>query len=169
MIEDTPNWEARAGAAGLVIPDALPAHPFFPSVCVDGDLAYTSGIVAVEGPPWKMVYAGSVGDELDVEDAQKSAAQAMLNTLGNLRGALGGTLDRVERFVKFTGFVRCRPDFGDMPLVVNGASEVLRSIFGDALLPARSAIGVAALPSKASVEIEAVVRLRPDPAPTHAS
>lgn len=159
----SPHWEARATAAGLVIPEALPAHPFFPSVCVDRDMAYTSGIVAVEGPPWKMVHAGSVGDELDVETAQRSAGQAMLNTLGNLRAALGGSLERVERFVKFTGFVRCRPDFGDMPLVVNGASEVLRAIFGDDLLPARSAIGVSALPSGASVEIEAIVRLRPSP------
>jgi len=155
------RWERRAAAAGLVIPDALPAHPFFPSVCLAGNVAYTSGIVAVEGPPWKMVYAGSVGDEIDVETAQRSAAQAMLNTLGNLRAALGGSLDRVERFAKFTGFVRCRPDFGDMPMVVNGASEVLKAVFGEDLLPARSAIGVAALPGKASVEIEAVVLLHP--------
>ena len=124
------SWDRRAEEIGLVIPDPLPTHEFFPSVAIDGTTAYTSGIVAVEGPPLKLVYAGSVGDDISIEDGQKSAAQAMLCTLGNLKGALGGSLDRVDRFLKFTGFVRCRPEFRDAPLVVNGASEVLRSLFG---------------------------------------
>ncbi len=155
-----PSWDERAEAAGLVIPPPLPAHPMFPGVAIDGTTAYTSGIVAVEGPPWKLAYAGLVGEELDVETAKKSAALAMLCTLANLKGALGGSLDRVDRFVKLMGFVRCRPDFGDPPLVINGASEVLLAIFGADHLPARSAIGVASLPSGASVEIDTVVRLR---------
>ncbi|MCE9622587.1 MAG: RidA family protein [Actinomycetia bacterium] len=154
------SWDERAEAAGLVIPPPLPAHPMFPGVAIDGLTAYTSGIVAVEGPPWKLAFAGSVGDELDVETAKQSAALAMLCTLANLKGALGGSLDRVERFVKLMGFVRCKPEFKDPPLVMNGASEVLLSIFGAELLPARSAIGVAALPSGASVELDAIVKLR---------
>lgn len=159
MVSDT-NWDERAVAAGIEIPPPLPAHPLFPGAVIDGLTAYTSGIVAVEGPPWQMAYAGSVGDELNLEDAQKSAALAMQCTLANLKGALGGSLDRVDRFVKVMGFVRCKPDFGDPPLVINGASEVLAAIFGADRLPARSAIGVAALPNGASVEIDAVVRLR---------
>lgn len=155
-----PSWDERAEAAGLVIPPPLPIHPMFPSVAIDGTTAYTSGIVAVEGPPWKMAFAGSVGDELDIETAKQSAALAMLCTLANLKGALGGSLDRIERFVKLMGFVRCKPEFKDPPLVINGASEVLLSIFGSELLPARSAIGVAALPSGASVEIDTIVKLR---------
>lgn len=155
-----PSWDERAEAAGLVIPPPLPVHPMFPSVAIDGNTAYTSGIVAVEGPPWKLAFAGSVGDELDIETAKQSAALAMLCTLANLKGALGGSLDRVERFVKLMGFVRCKPEFKDPPLVINGASEVLVSIFGSELLPARSAIGVAALPSGASVEIDTIVKLR---------
>ena len=154
-----PSWDERAQAAGFVIPPPLPAHPMFPGVAIDGTTAYTSGIVAVEGPPWKLAYAGSVGDELDVETAKKSAALAMLCTLANLKGALGGSLDRVDRFVKLMGFIRCRPEFRDPPLVMNGASEVLLAIFGADRLPARSAIGVAALPSGASVELDSVVRL----------
>ena len=161
MAEDSsPDWDERAAAAGIVIPEPLPAQPLFPGAVIDGSTAYTSGIVAVEGPPWKMVYAGSVGDEISVEDAQKSAALAMVCTLANLKGALGGSLGRVERFVKLMGFVRCRPDFMQAPNVINGASEVLLNIFGQDRLPARSAIGVAALPGGASVEIDAVVRLR---------
>jgi enamine deaminase RidA (YjgF/YER057c/UK114 family) len=159
MVTDI-SWDQRAAEAGIEIPPPLPANPLFPGAVVDGSTAYTSGIVAVEGPPWKMAYAGSVGDDLDVEDAQKSAALAMRCTLANLKGVLGGSLDRVDRFLKIMGFVRCRPEFGDAPLVVNGASEVLAAIFGADRLPARSAIGVAALPNGASVEIDAVVRLR---------
>lgn len=159
MAEQT-SWDRAAEDAGIVIPDPLPLHGLFPGAVIDGKTVYTSGIVAVEGPPLKLAYAGSVGDEIDVETGQQSARQAMLNTLGNLKGALGGSLDGVDRFLKFTGFVRCQPTFRDAPLVVNGASEVLKSIFGEDRLPARSAIGVAALPNQASVEIEAVVRLR---------
>ena len=158
--ESAYNWDERATEAGIVIPEPLPAQPLFPGAVIEGSTAYTSGIVAVEGPPWKMVYAGSVGDELSIEDAQKSAALAMCCTLANLKGALGGSLDRVDRFVKLMGFVRCRPDFMQAPTVINGASEVLLAVFGQDRLPARSAIGVAALPGGASVEIDAVVRLR---------
>lgn len=161
MADDSlPDWDERAAAAGIVIPEPLPAQPLFPGAVIDGSTAYTSGIVAVEGPPWKMVYAGSVGDDISVEDAQKSAALAMVCTLANLKGALGGSLDRVDRFVKLTGFVRSRADFVQAPTVINGASEVLLNIFGQDRLPARSAIGVAALPGGASVEIDAIVRLR---------
>ena len=161
MTDDSfPNWDERAAEAGIAIPEPLPAQPLFPGAVVDGSTVYTSGIVAVEGPPWKMAYAGSVGDELSVEDAQKSAALAMVCTLANLKGALGGSLNRVDRFVKLMGFVRCPADFMQAPTVINGASEVLLNIFGPDRLPARSAIGVAALPGGASVEIDAVVRLR---------
>ncbi len=154
------SWDERAAAAGIEIPPPLPANPLFPGAVIDGTIAYTSGIVAVEGPPWKMAYAGSVGDDVDVETGKESAALAMVCTLANLRGALDGSLDRVDRFLKIMGFVRCRPEFTDMPQVVNGASEVLKAVFGEDRLPARSAIGVASLPAGASVEIDAVVRLR---------
>lgn len=160
MAGDEQSWDERAEAAGIVIPPPLPQNPLFPGAVIDGSTAYTSGIVAVEGPPWKMAYAGSVGDDLDVETAAKSAALAMVCTLANLKGVLGDSLDRVDRFLKITGYVRCRPDFTDPPLVINGASEVLREIFGEDRLPTRSAIGVSSLPGGASVEIEAIVGLR---------
>jgi enamine deaminase RidA (YjgF/YER057c/UK114 family) len=160
MAGNDESWDRRAEAAGIEIPPPLPAHPLFPGAVIDGTTVYTSGIVAVEGPPWKLAYAGSVGDDIDIETAKQSAALAMVCTLANLKGALGGSLDRVDRFVKVMGFVRCRPEFTDPPAAVNGASEVLAAIFGDDRLPARSAIGVASLPGGASVEIDTVVRLR---------
>lgn len=154
------SWDARIAELGITIPEALPQGGKYSSAVFDGNLVYTSGVVAVEGPPWKLAYAGSVGDEIDVETAAESAAQAMRNSLGNLKAALGGSLDRVDRVVKLTGYVRCLPDFGGAPTVMDGASSVLAEIFGDELLPARTAIGVAALPGGASVELDTVVRLR---------
>ena len=153
------DWDARIAELGIELRDPLPAGGLYTSVVFDGQLAYTSGTVAVEGPPLKLAFAGSVGDDLDLETAQKSAAGAMLSTLGNLRGALGGSLNRVERFLKLVGYVRAGPDFGRSPQVMNGASELLRDIFGEELLPARTAIGVSALPGGASVELDTIVKL----------
>lgn len=151
-------WESRIAELGMRLPDPLPAGGLFTSVVIDGNIAYTSGIVAVEGPPLRLAYPGCVGENLSIEDAKLSARGAMISTLGNLRGALE-SLDRIERFCKFTGFVRATPGFDKTPAVVDGASELLIEIFGKELLPARTAIGVSALPGGASVEVDAIVRL----------
>lgn len=156
----TRSWDARIAELGITITEPLPRGGKYASVVIDGSLAYTSGVVAVEGPPWKLGYAGSVGDDIDVETAAASAALAMRCTLANLKGALGGSLDRIERFVKLTGYVRCRPEFTSPPVVMDGASAVLLDIFGEDLLPVRTAIGVSALPGGASVELDTIVRLR---------
>jgi enamine deaminase RidA (YjgF/YER057c/UK114 family) len=83
----------------------------------------------------------------------------MISTLANLRGALGD-LNRVERFLKVTGYVRATPDFKDLPKVLDGGSQLLIDIFGDDRRSARTTVGVAALPSGASVELDAIVRIR---------
>lgn len=152
------EWESRIAELGLAVPDPLPAGGLFASVVVDGAIAYCSGIVAVEGPPLRLAYPGCVGDDLSIEDGKMSARGAMLSTLGNLRGALGN-LDRIERFLRLTGYVRAVPGFDKTPAVVDGASELLLEIFGKDLLSARTAIGVSALPGGASVEIDAIVKL----------
>jgi len=153
------QWEARIGELGIELLGTLPAGGLYTAVVVDGNIAYTSGIVAVEGPPLHLVYPGCVGDDLDLEQAKLSARGAFLSTLGNLRGALG-SLDRVDRFLKMAGYVRAVPGFDRTPAVMDGASELLRDIFGADLLPARTAVGVSALPGGASVEIDTIVRLR---------
>lgn len=152
------DWEARVSELGIGLRDPLPAGGLYTSIVVDGDIAYTSGVVAVEGPPLKLAYGGRLGDDLSLEEGQASAAGAMISTLSNLRGLLG-SLDKVERFLKVTGFVRCAPEFTDMPKVMDGASQLLVDIFGQDLTPARSAVGVASLPGGASVELDAIVKL----------
>lgn len=153
------DWEAQIAELGIKLPDPLPPGGKYNALVIDEQTVYTSGIVAVEGPPLRLAYKGRLGDDLEVEDGKASAEGALLSTLGNLRGALGD-LNRIERFLKVTGFVRATPDFEQAPTVLDGASELLAKIFGEELLPARSAVGVAALPGGASVEIDTILRLR---------
>jgi enamine deaminase RidA (YjgF/YER057c/UK114 family) len=152
------DWERRIAELGVTLMDPLPAGGLYKSVVISGDEAYTAGVVAVEGPPLKLAFPGCLGDDLDIEQGQQSARQAFISLLSNLRGALG-TLDRIERFLKLTGYVRSAPSFQQMPKVMDGASQLLIDIFGEPC--ARTAIGVSALPGGASVEIDAIVRLAP--------
>lgn len=154
------DWEKRIADLGIVIPDPLPAGGLYAPVVIDGDTAWTSGIVAIDpGPPIRLAHPGRLGADLSLEEGQKSARGAMISTLANLRGALGD-LNRIERFLKVTGFVRADPDFKELPKVLDGASQLLVDIFGDELRSARTTVGVAALPGGASVELDTVVRLR---------
>ena len=99
------NWEQRIEELGIELMDPLPAGGLYAPLVIVGELGFTSGTVAVEGPPLKLAYAGCLGDDIDVETGKLSARRAFISTLSNLRGALG-SLDRIERFVKLTGYVR---------------------------------------------------------------
>ena len=151
--------EKRVAELGLEIPDQLGTGGLYTSVVIEGNLAFTSGVVAVDlGPPRSLAYRGLVGSELSIEEGQASARGAMISTLANLRGALGD-LNRVERFLKVTGYVRAAPDFLELPKILDGASQLVIDIFGDDLRSARTTVGVAGLPGGASVELDAIVRI----------
>lgn len=103
---------------------------------------------------------GKLGSEYTIEEGQEAARRCMINILSNLHHELGD-LNRIKQFVKLLGFVASAPDFYEHPQVINGASKLLKDVFGEeAGLPARSAIGVAALPWNIPVEIEVVVELK---------
>ncbi|HWL42090.1 MAG TPA: RidA family protein [Ilumatobacter sp.] len=147
----------RLRGAGLDLPGARPPAGAYASVVVDGDHVYTSGAVSVrEG----VVVAGRLGDDVDVAGGQRAAALACLQALANIEAEVGD-LARVGRVLKATGYVRCTPDFTSLSAVVDGASEVLLTAFGERGRGARSAIGVASLPLGACVELELVLALRP--------
>jgi enamine deaminase RidA (YjgF/YER057c/UK114 family) len=148
----------RAAACGLTIPAAPPPIGLYAPVAVHGITAYTSGVVGLIGPPWEVVLPGEVGTDLTLDEAQESARAAMLTTLANLAAA--GLGERVERVVRLTGYIRCAASFGRAPTALDGASRVLADLFGEHLLPARTALPVPMLPGGASVEIETVVALR---------
>jgi enamine deaminase RidA (YjgF/YER057c/UK114 family) len=105
------------------------------------------------------VMTGKVGSELSTEQAAEAARNVGLNICATLKAELG-SLDRVKRFVKLTAFVNCVDSFQSQPKVVNGCSEFLGAVFGEAGKHARSAVGVNALPLNVPVEIEAIVEVK---------
>lgn len=143
--------EERLSALGMELPQAHAPAGTYVGVNHSGSLAFVSGQTpsGVEG---------QVGTDFTVETARSLSREAVSQCLAQLRRELG-SLDRVRKIVKVTGYVRSAPGFGDQPEVVNGASELLIEVFGDAGRHARAAIGVAELPRRAPVEIELVVEL----------
>jgi enamine deaminase RidA (YjgF/YER057c/UK114 family) len=138
---------------GLQIPEvAKPVAAYVPAV-VTGNLVFTAGqLPFVAGA---LPATGKVGSEVDAADANLFARTCVLNGLAAARAAIG-SLDRITRVVKVVGFVASDPSFTGQPGVINGASELLGQIFGDAGAHARSAVGVAVLPLDSPVEIEFV-------------
>jgi enamine deaminase RidA (YjgF/YER057c/UK114 family) len=149
--------EARLKELGHEVPD--PGQPAFNYVGAvrTGNLVFVAG----HGPrkDGEYVYQGKVGADMDVETARKAAELVILNCLGSLKQAVGD-LDRVTRIVKLLGMVNSAPDFGDQPVVINAASDLLVAAFGEEVgKHARSAVGMGALPLGISVEIEMIVEV----------
>ncbi|HKV89606.1 MAG TPA: RidA family protein [Thermoplasmata archaeon] len=146
----------RLRELGLTLPPApRPAGTYRP-VTVDGHHAYVSGqIPNVDGRP---LHPGTVGRDVDVEQAKTAAERAALQALSALAAEIG-TLDRVEKIVRVGVYVASTPEFTRHADVGNGATELLVRIFGEAGRPARVSMGVAALPLGASVEIELLARI----------
>lgn len=148
--------EDRLAAAGITLPDApAPAANYVPAVQV-GNLLFISGQVAA-GP--EGIITGKLGADMDVAAGAAAARRCGLALIAQARAALG-SLDRVERVVKLTGFVNSTPDFTDQPKVVNGASDLMVEVFGDAGRHSRAAVSAAALPLGTAVEVEAVLAVR---------
>lgn len=133
---------------------AKPLAAYVPAVRT-GNLVYTSGqLPSVEGV---LTHAGKVGSEVTPEDAKIAARTCALNALAAVHALVG--VDAVTRVVKVVGFVASAPGFNGQPGVVNGASELLGEVFGDAGVHARSAVGVSELPLDAPVEVELIVEV----------
>jgi enamine deaminase RidA (YjgF/YER057c/UK114 family) len=145
----------RLAELGITLPSvAKPLAAYVPAVQT-GNLVYTSGqLPLTEG---KLTHAGKVGAEVTPEDAKAAARTCALNALAAIDALVG--IDRVTRVVKVVGFVASAPGFNGQPGVVNGASEFLGEVFGDAGIHARSAVGVAELPLAAPVEVELIVEI----------
>lgn len=146
---------AKLAELGLTLPRvATPLASYVPAVRT-GNLVFTSGqLPSVDGV---LLRTGKVGAEVSPEDAVELARVSALNALAAIDALVG--LDAITRIVKVVGFVASAPGFGGQPGVVNGASELLGEIFGDAGLHARSAVGVSDLPIDAPVEIELMVEV----------
>jgi enamine deaminase RidA (YjgF/YER057c/UK114 family) len=149
-------FEERLDALGLRLPEVVAPLAAYQPAVLSGSYVYTSGqLPMVKG---ELAATGKVGAEVSAERAKELAATCALNALAAVKSVVGD-LDRIARVVKVVGFVASAPDFTGQPAVVNGASELLGSVLGDAGVHARSAVGVAVLPLDAPVEVEMVVEL----------
>ncbi|ORW94609.1 RidA family protein [Mycolicibacter terrae] len=150
------SWRSRLTELGIELPEVVaPLAAYVPAVRT-GDLVYTSGQLPMQGG--KLARHGKVGAEVSPEDAFALARICALNALAAVDALVG--LDSVTRVVKVVGFVASGPNFNGQPAVINGASELLGEVFGEAGAHARSAVGVSELPLDSPVEVELVVEIR---------
>lgn len=148
--------EQRLRDLGLELPIVPKPLANYVTVARSGNLLFLSGHLPVlEG---KVQYVGKLGKDLGIDDGYQAAKIAALNCLASVKSEVGD-LDKVRRIVRVAGFVNCTEGFTDQPKVVNGASDLLSELFGEAGRHSRSAIGVSQLPSGAAVEVEMVVEV----------
>lgn len=149
--------EERTMELGIEIPEPpQPMGAYVPSVRA-GLFVYIAGEKATVND--QLVFKGKVGKDLTLEEGYKAARIAGLNCLGSLKAAVGN-LDNIERIVKVVGYVNSADGFNEQPAVINGASELLLSIFGERGKHARVAVGVNELPSDSPVEVEMIAQLK---------
>ena len=154
MTSFTKNLESL----GILLPvPAAPVAAYVPYV-VTGNLVFLSGQLPMENGV--IPYKGRLGAEIDIATGATAARLCAINILAQIREACGGDLDRVARCVRLGGLVASTPDFADHSKVVNGASELMLQVFGEAGRHARTSVGVASLPLNAAVEVEALFALK---------
>jgi enamine deaminase RidA (YjgF/YER057c/UK114 family) len=148
--------EARLAELGLTLPDTpAPAANYVPFV-IAGDIVHVSGQVSMADGAF---LTGKLGADMDTDAGAAAARSCALSLLAQVRKACDGDLDRLVRVVKLTGFVNSVPDFEYQPQVINGASDLLVEVLGDAGRHARSAVSAAALPFGVAVEIEGIFQI----------
>lgn len=146
---------------GITLPEApAPAANYVPFVR-SGNLVFVSGQVSMDA---NGLVRGKLGENMSVEDAQKAARLCALNLLAQVSTACDGDLNRVVQVVKLTGFVNATADFNQHPQVVNGASDLMAEVFGDAGKHARAAVGSSSLPLGVAVEVEGIFEVSDKPA-----
>ena len=151
-------FEENIKKLDLLIPEMpTPMSNYVPFKVADNTV-YVSG----QGPvvDGKIVYSGKVGKEISEEEGIKAAELCCINIVSALKTSLNGDWDRLDTFLKLGAFVNCDENFTDQPKIINGASDLLVSIFGDKGRHARFAVGSNSLPFNISVEIDAIIKIK---------
>lgn len=140
----------------IILPEPVAPVANYTPYVVTGNLVFISGQVAIA--PDGLI-RGKLGAGMSIEGGVEAAHACAVNLIAQLRAACGGDLDRVRRVVKLVGFVNCTPDFVDQPKVMNGASDVMVAVFGEAGRHARAAVGAPSLPLGSAVEVDGVFEI----------
>lgn len=148
---------SRLKEMGVVLPVLVPPVANYVPFTISGSTLYISGqLPFLDG----VVMKGLLGKDASIEQGKDAACLCAINIIAQAHAALGGDLDRVVRCLRLGGFVASTPEFFDHPKVINGASDLIVAVFGDAGKHARAAVGVAALPLGASVEVDAIFEIK---------
>ncbi len=144
--------ESRLNELGITLPEPAPAVANYLPVARAGGLLFVSGQLPMADG--RVAWTGRLGEALDIDEGRQAARLCAINMLAQLHDALDGELDRVRRVVRLGGFVASAEDFTAQPQVINGASDLMVEVFGEAGRHARAAVGVNVLPLGAAVELE---------------
>jgi enamine deaminase RidA (YjgF/YER057c/UK114 family) len=151
------QFETKLAQMGVTLPEApAPAANYVPFVQA-GDMLYVSGQVAKDGDT---LLLGKLGDDMGVADGAAAAKLCAIALFAQVKAACGGDLDRLVRVVKLGGFVNSTPDFTSQPQVINGASDFIGEVLGEAGKHARTAVSAASLPFGVCVEIDGIFQIR---------
>lgn len=151
------SYADRIAELGLDLPEPAKAVANYVPWVRSGNLVHISGQLSNDASGG---IKGTVGVDVSPEDAARAARMCGVNLLAQIKDALGGDLERVVRVVKLGGFVQAGPDFSAIPAVINGCSDLMVEVFGDAGRHARSAVGVYRLPLGFAVEVDAIVEVK---------
>lgn len=151
-------FEENIKNLGLNIPELPKALANYVPFKIVGKTMYISGQAPVRNA--EMIYKGKVGSDITIEEGIEAAKLCVINIIAAVKTGLEGDWNKLDSFVKLTGFVNCQDSFTDQPKIINGASDMLVEIFGDQGRHARVAVGSNALPLGISVEIDAIIQLK---------
>ena len=147
-------------ALGIELPNAPPSAGSYVQVAITGNLVFVSGQIPVEpgSIPMQVKFKGKVGKDISLEEGQEAARLCTINALAQLKSTLG-SLEKIRKFVKVSGFVNCDAAFSSHPQIINGALDFIVQLFGEKGRHSRSAIGASSLPLDSAVEIEFIVEI----------
>ncbi len=150
--------DARLQQLGITLPQVVAPLANYVPVVRTGNLVFVSGQITILNG--KVEFVGKLGREFTVEQGKQAARLCALNVIAQMRLALEGDLDRVVRCVRVCGYVNGLPEFTEQPAVINGASDVIVEVFGEAGRHSRAAVGMASLPMGVAAEVEAVFEVK---------
>ena len=151
------NYEKKIKELSLILPEAKPPVGNYVATKVSGKMLFVSGQISVDENG--QLIKGKIGKDLDIDAGYNAAKRCALSIIAQVKKACDNDLSKVKSCVKLTGFVNSTDEFTDQPKVLNGASDLIASVFGDAGMHTRAAVSTNSLPLGVSVEVDAIFEL----------
>ena len=151
------NFEKKIEELKILLPEAKPPVGSYVATKISGNLLFISGQISIDKN--SNLIKGKIGKDLSLEEGYKAAERCGLSIISQAKVACNGDLSKIKSCVKLTGFVNSTDDFTEQPKVINGASDLIASIFGDAGMHTRAAVSTNSLPLGVSVEVDAIFEL----------